>query len=116
MAILAAQTESSQPEQLHNGPALFAVLVLPYAFASGVTTLLMPYLLRKNGIAVDQIATIVAIALLSVRLEFPLVATRGYSLQATSWLLLAALGAGLAAASAILKIHGSKVVLRRCCS
>jgi hypothetical protein len=64
LAILTAQTESSEPAQPHNAPALFAVLVLPYGFTSGVTTLLAPYLLRKNGVAVDQIATIIAIAIL----------------------------------------------------
>lgn len=64
LAILTAQTESPQPAELHNSPALFAVLVLPYGFAGAVVATLMPYLLRKNGMPVDQIATIVAIALL----------------------------------------------------
>jgi hypothetical protein len=43
-------------------PALFAVLVLPYAFVASVTVLLMPYLLRTHGATVDQIAAIVAVA------------------------------------------------------
>jgi len=86
-------------------------LVLPYAFANGVTTLLMPYLLRKNGMAVDQIATIVATALLPSVWNFLWSPLADAGLRRRSWLLLAALGTGLAAAGAILNIQGSKVVL-----
>ncbi len=111
LAILTAQTESSQPAELQNAPALFAVLALPYGFIGSVTLLLMPYLLRKNGMAVDQIATIIAIALLPSIWSFlwsPL-ADSGFSRR--SWLLASALGAGLAGASAILDIHGSHLIL-----
>jgi hypothetical protein len=61
VGILFAPTESQAP-QLHNAAALFAVLVLPYAFTTSVTVLLMPYLLRKYGMSVDQIAKIVVVA------------------------------------------------------
>jgi MFS family permease len=110
-AILTAQTESSQPAPLHNVPALFAVLVLPYAFTNSVTVLLMPYLLRKNGMAVDQIAKIVAIALLPSVWSFLWSPLADAGFRRRSWVLVSALGAGLAAAGAILDIHGSHLVL-----
>ena len=110
---MSAQTspESSQPAELHNAPVLFAVLVLPYGFMSGVTALLMPYLLRKNGIPVDEIATIVAIALLPSVWSFlwsPL-ADAGFTRRA--WVLAATAGGSLAAAGAIPNVRGSHVVL-----
>jgi MFS transporter, PAT family, beta-lactamase induction signal transducer AmpG len=103
--------EASQPVPPHNSPALFGVLVLPYGFTGSVTTLLMPYLLRKDGMPVDQIANLVAVAMLPSIWAFlwsPL-ADAGY--RRRTWVLLSSLGAGLAAATAILGIHGSHVVL-----
>jgi MFS family permease len=97
--------------QRHNAPALFAVLVLPYGFTNGVATLLMPYLLRKNGMPVDQIATIVAIALLPSVWSFLWSPLADAGFRRRSWVLVSAFGAGLAAASAILGIHGSHLVL-----
>src|SRR5215831_15446942 len=102
LAIPTAQTESSQPAQRHNAPALFAVLVSPYGFTGAVTGGLMPYLLRKNGMAVDQIATIVAIALLPQVWSFLWSPLADVGFRRRSWLLVSAIGAGLAATSAIL--------------
>jgi len=111
LAILTAQTEPSQPTQLHNSPALFSVLALPYGFTNSVTVLLMPYLLRKNGTAVEQIATIVAIALLPSIWSFLWSPLADAGFRRRSWLIVSALGAGLAAAGAILGIHGSHLFL-----
>jgi len=38
--------------------------MIPYGFTNAVSTIFMPYLLRKNGVAVDQIAGVVAISTL----------------------------------------------------
>src|SRR5215468_6364899 len=107
LASVTSETELSQPAQLHNVPALFAVLVLPYGFAGAVTGGLMPYLLRKNGMAVDQIATIVAIALLPSVWSFLWSPLADTGFRRRTWVIVSALGAGLAAASAIFDIHGS---------
>jgi hypothetical protein len=111
LAILTAQTELSQPAELRNAPALFAVLVLPYGFIGSVTLLLMPYLLRKNGMAVDRIATIVAIALPPSVWSFLWAPLADSGFGRRSWVLASALGIGLAGASAILDIHGPPLVL-----
>jgi len=103
--------ELTHPRQLHNSPALFGVLVLPYGFTSSVTTLLMPYLLRKDGMPVDQIANIVAIAMLPSIWAFLWSPLADAGFRRRSWILFSALGAGLAAATAILGIHGSHAVL-----
>jgi MFS family permease len=71
----------------------------------------MPYLLRKNGMAVDQIATIVAIALMPQVWSFLWSPLADVGFRRRSWLLVSAIGAGLAATSAILNIHGSHLVL-----
>lgn len=111
VGVLFALTESPQAPQKHNPPALFAVLVLPYAFATAVTILLMPYLLRKYGMSVDQIARIVVVANLPLIWSFfwsPLV---DVGLRRRSWAAFSALGAGLTAGAAILGIHGSHVLV-----
>ena len=111
MESLFAPTESSQPPQLPHAPALFAVLVLPYAFTTSVTVLLMPYLLRKYGISVDQIAKIVVVANLPLIWSFfwsPLV---DVGLRRRSWVVFSALGAGLTGGAAILGTNGSPVLL-----
>jgi len=105
------QTEAFQPAQQHSAPALFAVLVLPYGFTNSVTALLMPFLLRKNGLAVDQIATIVAIAMLPSVWSFLWSPLADGGFRRRSWVLVSARDAAGAAACAILNIHGSHLVL-----
>jgi MFS family permease len=92
-------------------PPLFAVLVLPYAWTASVTALLIPYLLRKHDVPVDQIAGIVALANLPTICAFlwsPLVDA---ALQKRAWVALSAFGAGLTACGAILGVEGSPVLL-----
>ena len=104
-------TESPGTPQLHNAPALFAVLVLPYAFTTSVTVVLMPYLLRKYGVPVDQIATIVVIANLPTIWSFLCSPLADVGLRRRSWIIVSALGAGLAGGASIPGIQGSHVVL-----
>ena len=111
MGILFAPTQSPQAPQLHNAPALFAVLVLPYAFTTSVTALLMPYLLRKYGMSVDQIAEVVVIANLPAIWSFFWSPLADVGLRRRSWVVFSALGAGLSGGAAILSIHGSHVLL-----
>jgi len=95
----------------HNRPALFAVLVLPYAFTIAVTALLTPYLLRKYGVSVDRIATIVVVANLPAIWSFLLSPLADVGLRRRSWVVFSALGAGLAGGAAILGAQGSTVLL-----
>lgn len=92
----------------HHSPALFSVLVLPYAFTTSVTVVLMPYLLRKYGFSVDQIANIVVIASLPSIWSFLWSPLADVGLRRRSWLMLSALGAGLACCMAIFGVHGSQ--------
>lgn len=96
---------------LHNAPWLFGVVVLPYGFTTSVTAFLMPYLLRKYGMPVDRIAGVVAIALLPAVWSFLWSPLADTGLRRRSWALISALCAGVAAAAAILGIHGSAATL-----
>jgi len=111
VGILFAPTQSLHARPPHNAPALFAVLVLPYAFTTSVTVLLMPYLLRKYGISVDQIAKVVVVANLPSIWSFFWSPLADMGLRRRSWIVFSALGAGLAGGSAILGVHGSHVLL-----
>jgi MFS family permease len=86
-------------------------LVLPYGFSNAVTVLLMPYLLRKYGMSVDQIAGVVAIAILPTIWSFLWSPLADAGLRRRYWVIISAIGAGAAAAVAILGIHGSTAML-----
>jgi MFS family permease len=101
----------SQTLQPENAPPLFAVLVLPYAFTTSATVLLMPYLLRKYGMSVDQIAKIVVVANLPSIWSFFWSPLADVGLARRTWLIFSALGAGLAGGAAILGVQGSPAVL-----
>ena len=109
--ILFVPSESSQTPQQHHAPALFAVLVLPYAFTTSVTVLLMPYLLRKHGISVDRISSIVVVANLPLIWSFLWSPLADLGLRKRSWVFCSALGASLAGGAAILSVQGSQVLL-----
>jgi len=111
VGILFAPTEPPQSPPLYNTPALFAVLVVPYALATSVTVLLMPYLLRKHGISVDEIAKIVVVANLPLIWSFFWSPLADVGLRRRSWVALSALGAGLTGGAAILGIGGSHLLL-----
>jgi MFS family permease len=87
------------------------VLVLPYGFTNSVTALLMPYLLRKYGMPVDKIASVVAIALLPAIWSFLWSPLADTGLRKRSWIVISGLSAGIAAAVAILGVHGSATLL-----
>ena len=87
------------------------MVVLPYGFSTSVTVLLMPYLLRKAGMAVDQIAGITAIAILPAIWSFLWAPLADTGLRRRSWIVVSATVAGVAAAVAILGIHGSVALL-----
>ena len=111
MAIATEHTEPSQPAELHNAPALFALLALPYGFTNAVTVLLMPYLLRKYGMPVDEIAQVVAVALLPAIWAFLWSPLADAGLRRRTWLIFSAVGSALAAAAAIGGVRGSHVTL-----
>ncbi len=102
-AILTPQTEPSK----HNPPWLFGILVLPYGFTTSVTALLMPYLLRKVGMPVDQIAKISAVAILPAIWAFLWSPLADTGLRRRSWIIVSSVASGATAAAAIFGIHGS---------
>jgi len=86
----------------HNPPWLFGVLSLPYGIGNAIIVILVPYLLRKQGVAVDRIGGIVALALTPAVWYFlysPVVDIRW---RRRTWLLLAAAGAALFSGLALL--------------
>jgi MFS family permease len=103
--------ESSEVPQLDNSPAFFALLVLPYAFTTSVTVLLTPYLLRKYGISVDEIAKVVVVANLPAIWSFFWSPLADVGFRRRTWVAFSAFGAGLAGGAAILGMHGSLAVL-----
>jgi PAT family beta-lactamase induction signal transducer AmpG len=111
LAILSDQTETSRSALSHNAAWLFGVVVLPYGFTGSVTVLLMPYLLRKYGMPVDQIAQVITIAILPTIWSFLWSPLADTGLRRRSWAIVSAFSAGVAAVAAILGIHGSVVLL-----
>jgi MFS family permease len=101
----ASSTES------HNSPWLFGVVVLPYGFTTAVTVLLMPYLLRKYGMPVDRIAEISAIAILPAIWSFLWSPLADTGLRRRSWIIVSSVTAAVAAAVAVLDVHGSQAIL-----
>ncbi len=96
-----------EPAPRHNAPWLFGVLLIPYGFTSSVATILMPYLLRKNGVPVDKIAPVVAIATLPAIWYFLWSPLADAGLRRRTCVLLSAAAAALAGAAAVLSVHGS---------
>jgi PAT family beta-lactamase induction signal transducer AmpG len=82
------------------------VLIIPYGFTNAVSTILMPYLLRKNGIPVDQIAGVVAISVLPAIWYFLWSPLADAGLRRSTCILLSAIAAAVAGAAAILGVHG----------
>lgn len=85
--------------------------MLPYAFTASVTVLLMPYLLRRNGATVEQMAAIVTVASLPTISAFLWSPIADAGLQRRFWIVLAALGAGLTAGGSILSVRKSHAAL-----
>lgn len=73
--------------------------------------MLMPYLLRKYGVPVNEIATIVAISMTPSVWGFLWSPLADTGLKRQTWILLAAWGQGVMAAAAILGVHAAPWVL-----
>ena len=94
-----------------NAPWLFGLLTIPYGFSSGVLTLLMPYLLRRQGVPVDRIAGVVALAALPAAWSFVCSPLVDLGLQRKTWLLGANTLIAALAGIAVLEVHGSLAFL-----
>ena len=103
--------ESSQPAQRHNAPALFAVLVLPYGFTGAGDCAPDAVSVAKewDGGGSDRHHRRDSMLPSVWSFLWSPLADAGF--RRRSWVLVSALSAGLAAASAILNIHGSHLVL-----
>jgi MFS transporter, PAT family, beta-lactamase induction signal transducer AmpG len=81
------------PGEEHSGavnpPCLFGLLAIPYGFSNAVGTILMPFLLRRQGVPVDRIAGIVALALLPTVWSFLYAPVVDLGLRRKTWLLMA---------------------------
>lgn len=98
-------------ESEHNPPWLFSILILPSGFATGVTSILIPYLLRKYGVSVDRIAGVVAIANSPMIWYFLWSPLADAGLRRRTCIMIAAGVAGITGAVAILSIHESLALL-----
>jgi len=95
----------------HNSPWLFGFLGIPNGLANAIIVILMPYVLRREGVAVDRIAEIVALASLPNVWYFLYSPVVDLGLRRRTWILFAAFIAGLCAALAVLSSGGSLTVL-----
>jgi MFS family permease len=102
---------TAAPRESQNSPWLFGIVVLPYGFTTSVTVLLMPYLLRKNGMPVDQIAEISAIAILPAIWSFLWSPLADTGLRRQSWIIVSSVTAAIASAVAVLDVHGGQAML-----
>src|SRR5215472_1393266 len=95
----------------YNPPWLFAPLAAPSGIASwGVSSLLVPYLLRKHGVAVDRIAGVPATASIPSFCFFLWAPIVDLGLRRRTWILLIY---GCAALCLALAVRGSSSSLTR---
>jgi MFS transporter, PAT family, beta-lactamase induction signal transducer AmpG len=85
----------------HIPPWLFGVLSLPYGIGSAIITILIPYLLRKQGVSVGRIAPIVAIANIPAIWYFVYAPVVDMAWRRRTWLFFAAGGAAACSAVAV---------------
>ena len=95
----------------HNSPWLFGILGIPNGLSNAIIVILMPYVLRRQGVAVDRIAEIVALASIPNVWYFLYSPVVDLGLRRRSWILLSAAGAGSFAALAVLSSAGSLGIL-----
>src|SRR5258706_4608306 len=88
----------------HNSPWLFGFLGIPNGLSNAIIVLLMPYVLRRQGVSVDRIAEIVALASIPNVWYFLYSPVVDLGLRRRTWILLSASTAGLCSALAILLI------------
>ncbi|MGO9831837.1 MAG: MFS transporter [Myxococcaceae bacterium] len=103
--------EPHQAPAAGNAPWLFGVLRTSFGFTTAVAGILVPYLLRQHGTAVDRIAGVVAVAMLPMVWAFLYSPLADTGLRRRTWVLVSSAAAGLAAAVAILTVGGSLAVL-----
>lgn len=87
------------------------MLGLPYGISNAIITILMPFVLRKQGVSVDHIAEVVAIATIPAVWYFIYSPVVDLGLRRRSWFLMGATGAGLCCAIATLLSGKSLTVL-----
>jgi PAT family beta-lactamase induction signal transducer AmpG len=102
---------ADEPAVKHNSPWLFGFLGVPNGLANAITVILIPYLLRRQGVAVDRIAEIVALASIPNVWYFLYSPVVDFGLRRRTWILLSASTAGLCAAFAVLSSAESLAVL-----
>src|SRR5690349_533475 len=96
----------------HTPPWLFFLLSTPGGvFAWGVRALLVPYLLRKNGVPVDRIAEVLAIASLPTMWSFATAPAIDIGLRRSTWILLTSAILAISTFVTITHAGGSLVLL-----
>jgi MFS family permease len=95
------------PPRRDNPPWLFGVLALPYGVFNNVTTILMPFLLRKHGVPVDRIAEVVAISYIPSVWYFLWSPVVDLGLRRRTWILIAAGVSALCGGLAVMISAGS---------
>jgi len=93
---------ADEPAVRHNSPWLFGFLGIPNGLANAIIVLLTPYLLRREGVAVNHIAEIVAIASIPNIWYFLYSPIVDFGLRRRTWIVVSATSAALTAALAIL--------------
>lgn len=95
----------------YNSPWLFGILGIPNGLANAIIVLLMPYVLRKQGVPVDRIAEIVAVASIPNVWYFLYSPVVDLGLRRRTWIVLSASSAAFFAALAVLSSAGSLGIL-----
>ncbi len=86
----------------HPPPWIFGITVLPSGIFQGFLSVAMPFLLRKAGVPVEQIATLSAAANLPIIYYFLWAPIVDLGLKRRSWLVLSSLASGVCASVAFL--------------
>src|SRR6185312_10828779 len=86
----------------HNSPWLFGILGIPNGLSNAIIVILMPYVLRRQCVAVDRIAEIVALASTPNVWYFWYAPVRDLGLRGRSWIVHSGAEGGLFAALAVL--------------
>jgi MFS family permease len=86
-------------------------LGLPYGISNAIITILTPFVLRKQGVPVDRIAEVVAIATIPAVWFFAYSPVVDLGLKRRTWIIMSAVTAGLCCASATLLAGGSLLLL-----
>jgi len=90
---------------------LFGLLSLPYGISNAIITILTPFVLRKQGVSVDRIAEVVAIAVIPAVWFFAYAPVVDLGLKRRTWVIMSAVLAGICCASATLLAGGSLPLL-----